>query len=95
MESLALLVTVIISIALLGGPLSLLFSFLYKRRSPSHLRKKKMQQSIYRWLAIILALPAILVGLRLITLDLGLGGVLIGLVGALTGGLAIYRTLKS
>ena len=95
MESLAWLVTLILSISIVGGPIALLFSFLYKRRSTSKLRRKAFKHNFYRWLAILLGLPAIVVGLRLITLDLGVGGVLIGVVGAVTGGLAVYRALRT
>ncbi|MBU3692545.1 MAG: hypothetical protein FGM47_03380 [Candidatus Nanopelagicaceae bacterium] len=91
MESLALLAALIVSIASIGGPASLFFVFLFKRYKRAHLRPSVLISRIYSFVILILSIPAILVGMRLLTLDFGLGGSIIGLIGITTGSLALFK----
>ncbi len=91
MESLALLAALIVSIASIGGPASLFFVYLYRRYRRAHLRPRVLISRIYTFLILILAIPAILVGMRLLTLNLGIGGSIIGLFGISSGALARFK----
>ena len=91
MESLALLAALIVSIASIGGPTSLFLVYLYRRYKRAHLRPRVLISRIYTFSILILAIPAILVGMRLLTLTLGIGGSMIGLVGVITGSWAIFK----
>ncbi len=91
MESLALLAALIVSIASIGGPASLFLVYLYRRYRRAHLRPSVLISRIYTFLILILAIPAILVGMRLLTLNLGIGGLIIGLFGITTGSLALFK----
>lgn len=94
MESLALLVAVIVSIALVGGPFSLLLANLRKRNKRAHLKPHSMALRLYAVFVMVFGIPAVLVGGRLITLDIGLGGKLFGLIGVVTGVMALTRLYK-
>lgn len=94
MESLALLVTLIIAISILGGPLSFLLSFLYVKNARRHSRKHRLKVNLYFVLTLLFSIPAILVGFRFLTLDISIGGRVVGVVGVLTGSLAIYKSLR-
>lgn len=94
MESLALLVAVILSIAVVGGPLSLFFSFLYERNNRKSFNRNNLRTRLYLSLAILLAAPAVLVGIRLLALEIALGGKFFGALGVLTGSISIYRVFR-
>ncbi|MFM1967223.1 MAG: hypothetical protein RL590_80 [Actinomycetota bacterium] len=94
MESLALLAAFIVAIAVIGGPASLFFVYLLRRYRRAHLRPSIYVSRIYTFLILILAIPAILVGIRLLTLTLGIGGSLIGLFGIATGSLALFKLFR-
>jgi len=85
MESLALLATVIISLTVLGGPISLLLTFIPQRLLPLVLIKI---------LAFVFASVAILVGIFLVINVNSLGALIMGVVGIATGIIAIYRVIK-
>jgi len=70
MESLALLAAAIIAIAVIGGPLSLIFSWLRTKNRRKHLQIHRTAQRIYAVLIILFGLPALVVGIRLMTLDI-------------------------
>ncbi len=91
MESLALLAAVVVATASIGGPLSLLISYLYQRYRKSRQTLNRTVRFVYIALTVLLAVPAILVGLRLVTLDLGFGGILFGFTGIITGAMAIRK----
>ncbi|MEY3156403.1 MAG: hypothetical protein RL257_423 [Actinomycetota bacterium] len=91
MESLALLAALIVSIASIGGPASLFFVYLYRRYRRAHLRPSVLVSRTYTFLILLLAIPAILVGLRLLTLNLSVGGSIIGLFGITTGSMALFK----
>lgn len=79
-ESLALMVALIVALAVMGGPLSLLLSFLPMRWT--------------RVLAILLGGIAVLDGGRMVWLQVSTGATLMGFVGIATGGLALWRCLR-
>ncbi len=80
MESLALIAAVIVALAAMGGPLALLLSFLPMRWT--------------RVVAIILGSIAALDGARLVWLQVSIGATLMGALGVLTGGVALWRCLR-
>ncbi|NCX03935.1 MAG: phosphatase [Betaproteobacteria bacterium] len=94
MESLALLAAFIVAIAVIGGPASLFFVYLLRRYRRAHLRPSISVSRIYIFLILIFAVPAILVGMRLLTLNLGVGGSVIGLIGVVTGSWAIFKLTR-
>ena len=94
MESLALLVSLIVSVAFIGGPFSLLLVVLRKRSKRSNRKPNTLALRIYAVFVLVFAIPAVLVGGRLITLDIGMGGRLFGLIGIITGVLALVRLYK-
>ena len=95
MESLALLVAIILSVAIVGGPLSLLFAFLYQRNSRKFFNRSVFKTRIFLILTILFAVPAILVGIRLLTLNIAFGGKFFGGLGVLTGASSLYKIFES
>ena len=85
MESLALLATVIISLTVLGGPISLLLTFVPQRLLPL---------AVIKIWAFLFALVAIFVGIMLIINVNSIGAVITGLIGITTALFAIYRVIK-
>ena len=95
MESLALLAAAIIAIAVIGGPLSLIFSWLRTKNRRKHLQIHRTAQRIYALLIIIFGLPALVVGIRLMTLDIAMGGKIFGFFGVLTSSIALVQLFRS
>ncbi len=95
MESLALLVAIILSVAIVGGPLSLLFAFLYQRNSRKFFNRSVFKTRLFLILTILFAVPAIFVGIRLLTLDIAFGGKFFGGLGVLTGASSLYKVFES
>jgi len=95
MESLALLAAAIIAIAVIGGPLSLIFSWLRNKNRRKHLQIHHTAQRIYALLIIIFGLPALVVGIRLMTLDIAMGGKIFGFFGVLTSSIALVQLFRS
>ena len=95
MESLALLAAAIIAIAVIGGPLSLIFSWLRTKNRRKHLQIHRRAQNMYAALIVLFGLPALLVGIRLITLDIAIGGKIFGFFGVLTSSLALVQLFRS
>ena len=85
MESLALLATVIISLTVLGGPISLAITFLPQRLLPL---------AVIKIWAFLFAAIAILVGVMLIVNVNSIGAVITGLIGITTALFAIYRVIR-
>jgi len=95
MESLALLASLILAIAVIGGPLSLLFASLRGRKKRNNLQSHAISQRIYAILILTFGIPALIVGLRLITLDIAVGGKIFGLLGVITSFLALLILFRS
>jgi len=85
MESLALLATVIISLTVLGGPISLLLTYIPQRLLPL---------AVIKIWAFVFAAVAILVGIMLIINVNSIGAMIIGVLGITTAVFAIYRVIK-
>jgi hypothetical protein len=85
MESLALLATVIISLTVLGGPISLLLTFIPQRLLPL---------AVIKIWAFLFAAIAIFVGIMLIINVNSIGAFITGLIGITTAVIAIYRVIK-
>jgi hypothetical protein len=85
MESLALLATVIISLTVLGGPISLLLTFIPQRLLPL---------AVIKIWAFLFAAIAILVGIMMIINVNSIGAFITGLIGITTAVFAIYRVIK-
>jgi len=85
LESLAILAVFLISLTVLGGPISLLLTFIPQRLLPLVLIKI---------LAFVFASVAILVGIFLVINVNSLGALIMGVVGIATGIIAIYRVIK-
>lgn len=85
MESLALLAVFLISLTVLGGPISLLLTFVPQRLLPL---------AVIKILAFVFASVAILVGIFLIINVNSLGALIMGVVGIATAVFAIYRVIK-
>jgi hypothetical protein len=85
MESLALLATVIISLTVLGGPISLLLTFIPQRLLPL---------AVIKIWAFLFASVAILVGIMMIINVNSIGAFITGLIGITTAVFAIYRVIK-
>ena len=85
MESLALLATVIISLTVLGGPISLLLTFIPQRLLPL---------AVIKIWAFVFAAIAIFVGVMLIINVNSIGAFITGLIGITTAVFAIYRVIK-
>jgi hypothetical protein len=85
MESLALLATVIISLTVLGGPISLLLTFIPQRLLPL---------AVIKIWAFVFASVAILVGIMLMINVNSIGAMIMGVIGIATAVFAIYRVIK-
>ena len=85
MESLALLATVIISLTVLGGPISLLLTFIPQRLLPL---------AVIKIWAFAFAAIAILVGIMLMINVNSIGAMIMGVIGIATAVFAIYRVIK-
>ena len=85
MESLAILAVFLISLTVLGGPISLLLTFVPQRLLPL---------AVIKIWAFLFAAIAILVGIMLIINVNSIGAVITGLIGITTAVFAIYRIIK-
>jgi hypothetical protein len=85
MESLALLAAVVISLTVVGGPISLLLTFIPQRLLPL---------AVIKIWAFLFASVAILVGIMLIINVNSIGAFITGLIGITTAVFAIYRVIK-
>ena len=85
MESLAILAVFLISLTVLGGPISLLLTFIPQRLLPL---------AVIKILAFVIAAIAILVGIMLMINVNSIGAMIMGVVGIATGIIAIYRVIK-
>ena len=85
MESLALLAVFLISLTVLGGPISLLLTFVPQRLLPL---------AVIKIWAFLFAVSAILVGVMLIINVNSIGAFITGLIGITTAVFAIYRVIK-
>ena len=85
MESLALLAVFLISLTVLGGPISLLVTFVPQRLLPL---------AVIKIWAFLFAVVAIFVGIMLIINVNSIGAVITGLIGITTALFAIYRVIK-
>ena len=85
MESLALLAFFLISLTVLGGPISLLLTFIPQRLLPL---------AVIKIWAFLFAVIAILVGIMLIVNVNSIGASITGLIGITTAVFAIYRVIK-
>ena len=85
MESLALLAVFLISLTVLGGPISLLLTFVPQRLLPL---------AVIKIWAFLFAAIAILVGIMLIVNVNSIGTFITGLIGITTAVFAIYRVIK-
>ena len=85
MESLALLAVLLISLTVLGGPISLLLTFIPQRLLPL---------AVIKIWAFLFASVAIFVGIMLIINVNSIGAVITGLIGITTAVFAIYRVIK-
>jgi hypothetical protein len=85
LESLALLAVFLISLTVLGGPISLLITFVPQRLLPL---------AVIKIWAFLFAVVAIFVGIMLIINVNSIGAVITGLIGITTALFAIYRVIK-
>ena len=85
MESLALLASVIISLTALGGPISLVLTFLPQRLLPL---------AVLKILAFLIAVIAIFIGVFLMINVNSIGARIIGSFGVVTASMAIYRIIR-
>ena len=85
MESLALLAVFLISLTVIGGPISLLLTFIPQRLLPL---------AVIKIWAFVFAAIAIFVGIMLIINVNSIGAVITGLIGITTAVFAIYRVIK-
>ena len=85
MESLALLAVFLISLTVLGGPISLAITFLPQRLLPL---------AVIKIWAFVIAAIAIFVGIMLIVNVNSIGAVITGLIGITTALFAIYRVIR-
>ena len=85
MESLALLAVFLISLTVIGGPISLLLTFIPQRLLPL---------AVIKIWAFLFALVAIFVGIMLIINVNSIGAFITGLIGITTAVFAIYRVIK-
>ena len=85
MESLALLAVFLISLTVLGGPISILITFVPQRLLPL---------AVIKIWAFLFAVVAIFVGIMLIINVNSIGAVITGLIGITTALFAIYRVIK-
>ena len=85
MESLALLAVFLISLTVLGGPISLLLTFIPQRLLPL---------AVIKIWAFLFASVAILVGIMLMINVNSIGAFITGLIGITTSLFAIYRVIR-
>ena len=85
MESLALLAVFLISLTVLGGPISLLLTFIPQRLLPL---------AVIKIWAFLFAAVAILVGIMLMINVNSIGAFITGLIGITTALFAIYRVIR-
>ena len=85
MESLALLASVIISLTALGGPISLVLTFLPQRLLPL---------AVIKILAFLIAVIAIFIGVFLMINVNSIGARVVGSFGVMTASIAIYRIIR-
>ena len=85
MESLAILAVLLISLTVLGGPISLLLTFIPQRLLPL---------AVIKILAFVFASVAILVGIMLVINVNSIGAMIMGVIGIATAVFAIYRVIK-
>ena len=85
MESLALLAVFLISLTVLGGPISLLLTLVPQRLLPL---------AVIKIWAFLFAAIAILVGIMLIVNVNSIGAFITGLIGITTAVFAIYRVIR-
>ena len=85
MESLAILAVFLISLTVLGGPISLLLTFIPQRILPL---------ALIKILAFVFASVAILVGIMLMINVNSIGAMIMGVIGITTAVFAIYRVIK-
>ena len=83
MESLAIAAAILVLITIAGGPISLLISVLSKRISKKY--------SVF--FTLLIGVPAVLVGIYLMSLNIGIGGRLMGLFGLITSSVAIAKVI--
>ena len=85
MESLAILAVLLIALTVLGGPISLLLTFIPQRLLPL---------AVIKIWAFVFASVAILVGIMLIINVNSIGAIIMGIIGIATAVFAIYRVIK-
>jgi hypothetical protein len=85
LESLAILAVVLISLTVIGGPISLAITFLPQRLLPL---------AVIKIWAFLIAAIAIFVGIMLIINVNSIGAMIMGVIGIATAVLAIYRVIK-
>jgi hypothetical protein len=85
LESLAILAVFLISLTVLGGPISLLLTFIPQRLLPL---------AVIKIWAFVFALVAILVGIMLMINVNSIGAMIMGVIGITTAVFAIYRVIK-
>jgi hypothetical protein len=85
LESLAILAVLLISLTVLGGPISLLLTFIPQRLLPL---------AVIKILAFVFASVAILVGIMLVINVNSIGAMIMGVIGIATAVFAIYRVIK-
>jgi hypothetical protein len=85
LESLAILAVLLIALTVLGGPISLLLTFIPQRLLPL---------AVIKIWAFVFASVAILVGFMLIINVNSIGAMIMGIIGIATAVFAIYRVIK-
>jgi hypothetical protein len=85
MESLALLAALIISLTVIGGPLSVALTFLPQRLLPL---------AVIKLFAFLIAVIAIIIGVMLIVNVDSIGARFMGSFGTICGFFAIYRVIR-
>jgi hypothetical protein len=81
MESLALLVAIIVFPAMFGGPIAMIATFI----------RPLMRVRFLQIIVAVIAFLSLIVGIYLIFLDVSSGGTSIGVLGVLTGVIALIR----
>lgn len=83
MESLAFVAAVLIATTFFGGPISIIIARL----------TKNMRKFLSVSFTLVFALPAFSIGLYLATLNIGIGGRLMGLFGVITSSIGIIKVI--
>lgn len=83
MESLAFVAAVLVATTFLGGPISILLARITRNT------RKFVAVSF----TLVFALPAFSIGLYLATLNIGIGGRLMGLFGVITSSIGIIKVI--